>query len=45
MKYKILLVEHPIKCETCGRELHIGDIMYHDEYRGDIPSLQKSITK
>jgi len=37
MNYKKLLVEKPIKCEMCGEELKLGDIMYYDEDRGNTP--------
>jgi len=36
MELKKLLVERNIECPNCGHELKNGDVMYEDEYRGEI---------
>lgn len=36
MEFKILSIEDRIKCPNCGKDLNKGDIMFEDEYRGDI---------
>jgi phage/plasmid primase-like uncharacterized protein len=33
---KTLLVERSIDCPNCGKGLNKGDIMYDDDYRGNI---------
>ncbi len=33
---KTLLVEITIECPMCGKVLKKGDLMYRDNYRGDI---------
>lgn len=35
IEMKTLLVERNIDCPNCGKDLHIGDVMFEDEYRGD----------
>lgn len=33
--FKTLLVERPIDCPNCGKNLIIGDTMYQDNYRNE----------
>jgi transcription elongation factor Elf1 len=33
---KVGLVEKNVECPMCGKELHNGDIILEDKYRGEI---------
>lgn len=34
-EFKTLLVEKLTECPLCGKQLHIGDTIYKDDYRGE----------
>lgn len=36
IEFKTLLVEKPINCPMCAKDLKKGDIMYEDDYRNDV---------
>ena len=33
--FKTILVEKETDCPLCGKQLHIGDTIYKDDYRGE----------